>query len=40
MAEEKIITRKDGLLIDRVEGLLLDKHNRIWIGNDIGLALL
>jgi GAF domain-containing protein/ligand-binding sensor domain-containing protein len=35
---EKIITRKDGLLIDRVEGLLLDKYNRIWIGNDIGLA--
>ena len=35
---EKILTRKDGLLIDRVEGLLLDKHNRIWIGNDIGLA--
>jgi ligand-binding sensor domain-containing protein/putative methionine-R-sulfoxide reductase with GAF domain len=35
---EKIITRKDGLLIDRVEGLLLDKHNRIWIGNDIGVA--
>ena len=35
---EKIITRKDGLLIDRVEGLLLDKHSRIWIGNDIGLA--
>jgi putative methionine-R-sulfoxide reductase with GAF domain/ligand-binding sensor domain-containing protein len=35
---EKIITRKDGLLIDRVEGLLFDKHNRIWIGNDIGLA--
>jgi putative methionine-R-sulfoxide reductase with GAF domain/ligand-binding sensor domain-containing protein len=35
---EKILTRKDGLLIDRVEGLLVDKHNRIWIGNDIGLA--
>jgi len=35
---EKIITRKDGLLIDRVEGLLLDKHNRMWIGNDIGLV--
>ena len=35
---EKIITRKDGLLIDRVEGLIRDKHNRIWIGNDIGLA--
>ena len=35
---EKILTRKDGLLIDRVEGLLFDKHNRLWIGNDIGLA--
>jgi len=35
---EKIITRKEGLLIDRVEGLLFDKHGRLWIGNDIGLA--
>ncbi|HEU5164321.1 MAG TPA: GAF domain-containing protein [Chitinophagaceae bacterium] len=35
---EKIITHKDGLLIDRVEGLLFDKRNRLWIGNDIGLA--
>ncbi|MGC4101748.1 sensor histidine kinase [Ferruginibacter sp.] len=35
----KTITQKDGLLIDRVEGLLLDKHNRMWIGNDIGLAV-
>ncbi len=34
----KSITKKDGLLIDRAEGLLLDKHNRMWIGNDIGLA--
>jgi len=34
----KTITQKDGLLIDRAEGLLLDKHNRMWIGNDIGLA--
>lgn len=34
----KTISQKDGLLIDRVEGLLLDKHNRMWIGNDIGLA--
>lgn len=34
----KTITKKDGLLIDRAEGLLLDKHNRMWIGNDIGLA--
>ena len=35
---EKLIARKDGLLIDRVEGLLRDKYNRIWIGNDIGLV--
>jgi ligand-binding sensor domain-containing protein/putative methionine-R-sulfoxide reductase with GAF domain len=34
----KTITKKDGLLIDRAEGLLLDKHNRMWIGNDIGIA--
>jgi ligand-binding sensor domain-containing protein/putative methionine-R-sulfoxide reductase with GAF domain len=34
----KTITQKDGLLIDRAEGLLMDKHNRMWIGNDIGLA--
>jgi len=34
----KTITQKDGLLIDRAEGLLLDKHDRMWIGNDIGLA--
>ena len=35
---EKVITKNNGLLIDRVEGLLLDKHNRMWIGNDIGLV--
>jgi ligand-binding sensor domain-containing protein/putative methionine-R-sulfoxide reductase with GAF domain len=35
---EKVITKKNGLLIDRVEGLLLDKYNRMWIGNDIGLV--
>jgi ligand-binding sensor domain-containing protein/putative methionine-R-sulfoxide reductase with GAF domain/anti-sigma regulatory factor (Ser/Thr protein kinase) len=35
----KTITQKDGLFIDRIEGLLLDKHNRMWIGNDIGLAV-
>jgi LytS/YehU family sensor histidine kinase/ligand-binding sensor domain-containing protein len=35
---EKLITKNNGLLIDRVEGLLLDKHNRMWIGNDIGLV--
>lgn len=34
----KTITQKDGLLIDRAEGFLFDKHNRLWIGNDIGLA--
>lgn len=34
----KTITQKDGLLIDRAEGLLLDKNNHMWIGNDIGLA--
>jgi ligand-binding sensor domain-containing protein/putative methionine-R-sulfoxide reductase with GAF domain len=34
----KTLTQKNGLLIDRAEGLLLDKHNRMWIGNDIGLA--
>ncbi|MFZ4522500.1 MAG: histidine kinase [Bacteroidales bacterium] len=34
----KTITQKEGLLIDRVEGLLPDKYNRMWIGNDIGLA--
>ena len=34
----KTITQKDGLLIDRVEGLLSDKQNRMWIGNDIGLV--
>ncbi len=34
----KLITQKDGLLIDRAESFLLDKHKRMWIGNDIGLA--
>ncbi|MCX6317898.1 MAG: histidine kinase [Bacteroidetes bacterium] len=34
----KTITQKDGLLIDRAEGLLQDEHGRMWIGNDIGLA--
>ena len=34
----KTLTQKDGLLIDRAEGLLPDKHNRMWIGNDIGFA--
>lgn len=34
----KTITSKDGLLIDRVDGLLPDHQNRMWIGNDLGLA--
>lgn len=34
----KKINQKSGLLIDRAEGLLLDKKGRMWIGNDIGLA--
>ena len=34
----KLITKKEGLLMDRVEAFLPDKHNRMWIGNDIGLV--
>ncbi|HEV8272230.1 MAG TPA: histidine kinase [Chitinophagaceae bacterium] len=34
----KTLTKTDGLLIDRAEALLLDKYNRMWIGNDIGFA--
>lgn len=34
----KIITKKDGLIFERAEALLPDSHNRMWIGNDIGLA--
>ncbi|HEY3385608.1 MAG TPA: histidine kinase [Saprospiraceae bacterium] len=34
----KTLTQKDGLLMDRAEGLLRDKHGRMWIGNDIGLV--
>ncbi|MEI7727273.1 MAG: histidine kinase, partial [Bacteroidota bacterium] len=34
----KVITHKDGLLMDRVEALLPDGKNRMWIGNDIGVA--
>ncbi|HOZ51535.1 MAG TPA: histidine kinase [Chitinophagaceae bacterium] len=34
----KTFTQKNGLLIDRTEALLLDDRNRMWIGNDIGLA--
>lgn len=32
------LTQKDGLLMDRAEGILRDKQNRMWIGNDIGLV--
>ncbi len=34
----KNITVKDGLQNNRVEALLLDKHNRMWMGNDVGLS--
>lgn len=34
----KSYTQKNGLLINRAEGLLPDNHNRMWIGNDIGLV--
>ncbi|MEO7983020.1 MAG: histidine kinase [Bacteroidota bacterium] len=34
----KTISQKEGLLIDGGEGLLLDRYNRMWIGNDIGLV--
>lgn len=34
----KHIDEKNGLLNKRVEALLLDKQNRMWIGNDVGLA--
>jgi ligand-binding sensor domain-containing protein/putative methionine-R-sulfoxide reductase with GAF domain len=34
----KTITTKDGLLNKRIEALLLDRNNRMWIGNDVGLA--
>ncbi|MES2649970.1 MAG: two-component regulator propeller domain-containing protein [Bacteroidota bacterium] len=34
----KIITQKDGLLHNRIEALLRDKENRMWIGNDVGLS--
>jgi ligand-binding sensor domain-containing protein/putative methionine-R-sulfoxide reductase with GAF domain len=35
---EKRFNQKDGLLINRAEGLLLDRYDRMWVGNDIGLA--
>ena len=34
----KTVTDKDGLLNKRAEALILDKQNRMWIGNDVGLA--
>jgi ligand-binding sensor domain-containing protein/putative methionine-R-sulfoxide reductase with GAF domain/anti-sigma regulatory factor (Ser/Thr protein kinase) len=34
----KNFTQKEGLLIDRAEGILFDDHDRVWIGNDIGLV--
>jgi len=34
----KNIRVADGLLNKRVEALLLDKNNRMWMGNDVGLA--
>jgi ligand-binding sensor domain-containing protein/putative methionine-R-sulfoxide reductase with GAF domain len=36
--QSKIITKKEGLLNNRAEGLALDKQNRMWIENDVGLA--
>jgi len=34
----KTISQKDGLLMDWTEGLILDKHNHMWVGNDIALG--
>lgn len=34
----KRITQKEGLIHPRAENLLLDKRNRMWIGNDVGIA--
>ncbi len=34
----RVITEKEGLLSKRVEALLLDKRNRMWMGNDLGLS--
>ena len=34
----KELRQKNGLFLDRAEGILIDEHNRVWIGNDIGLA--
>ena len=34
----KLITQKEGLRHQRAEILILDKRNRMWIGNDVGIA--
>jgi LytS/YehU family sensor histidine kinase len=34
----KSLTQKDGLIMDRAEGLLSDDEGNMWIGNDIGLV--
>ena len=34
----KELNQKNGLLVDRGEGLLIDGQNRVWIGNDIGFV--
>ena len=34
----KSLTQKDGLIMNRAEGLIKDDRGRVWIGNDIGLA--
>lgn len=36
--KSRTFTQKEGLLIDGAEGLLRDGANRLWVGNDIGLA--
>ncbi|HET6769617.1 MAG TPA: GAF domain-containing protein, partial [Chitinophagaceae bacterium] len=34
----KRITQADGLMHPRAEVLILDRRNRMWIGNDVGIA--
>ncbi len=34
----KQVTQKDGLMNSRVEALIRDNKNRMWIGNDVGIA--
>ncbi len=36
--KSKTITVEYGLLNNRIEALLLDKQNRMWMGNDVGLS--